>query len=576
MIRKNLYILSLLASVISFAQVNLYSKISSKEARVNSPLVFTVVLEIMGEDLVQESPLQLPDFSKFNFDYASEQNTLIDPVKKIRINQMICEISLDPKQTGNIKIGSVLVRVNGKIYKTEPIDIVVKDAEKKPLAKSHTTRNMYLNMQVSDRDVYKNEPVVAVIKAFSKNLSGFRHLEPAKFEASKNFAIRSVADFDESIETSENDFSSQIVAMFVMVPKVTGYVDMPAAEVPVINNSNTLVSNKVKINVKKLPAGAPKSYKNAVGKYRLSVELLDKGKENFEVNKAFNIAVKLEGQGNMSPAILPKIIPSQQYDIYPPKIVNNSIATPEGIQGEIEARYIVIPKKRGGVKVETEDFSYFDPQTEKYVDLGSGLLTLATVNAQDIANSRTALERVNDYTNNVLETVNSPVINTNSLKIEKNKGFNWIGIVGNLLIVVVISLIFMVLYRRYSKSKKQHKKSKTPQKPIVNIAETEALLRKNNKPDVNAYYVYLEKMIDKSDADKFFYALEDLKAEANLYCHDHFSLDFEDFLRSNHLDIYNRYVDLQRLIDIEKYAPFSSKEKQKYILDEVRQIFDVL
>ena len=114
MIKKNLYILFLLASAFSFAQVNLYSKINSRETKLNAPLVFTVVLEIVGEDLVQETPMQLPDFSKFNFDYVSEQNTIIDPIKKIRVNQMVCQISLDPKQTGNIKIGSALVKVNGK------------------------------------------------------------------------------------------------------------------------------------------------------------------------------------------------------------------------------------------------------------------------------------------------------------------------------------------------------------------------------------------------------------------------------------------------------------------------------
>jgi hypothetical protein len=142
MIKKNLYILFLLASAFSFAQVNLYSKINSRETKLNAPLVFTVVLEIVGEDLVQETPMQLPDFSKFNFDYVSEQNTIIDPIKKIRVNQMVCQISLDPKQTGNIKIGSALVKVNGKIYKTEPIDIVVKDAEKKSVAGNSPSRNM--------------------------------------------------------------------------------------------------------------------------------------------------------------------------------------------------------------------------------------------------------------------------------------------------------------------------------------------------------------------------------------------------------------------------------------------------
>lgn len=578
MISKNLYILFLLTSAFSLAQVNMYSKINTRETRLNSPLVFTVVLEIVGEDLVQETPMQLPDFSKFNFDYVSEQNTIIDPIKKIRVNQMVCQISLDPKQTGNIKIGSALVKVNGKIYKTEPIDIVVKDAEKKAVAASSPAKNMYLNMQVSDRDVYKNEPVVAVIKAFSRNISGFRHLEPAHFEPTKNFAIRAIADVDESIETSVDDFSSQVVAMFVIVPKVVGYVELPTADVALNNHRGTLVSNKVKINVKKLPDGAPQGFKNAVGKYNLSVELVDKKKESFEINKAFNIAVKVEGKGNLSPSILPKILPSSDYDTYAPKLVNNSIATTDGLEGSVEAQYVIIPKKRGGIKIQTEHFSFFDPKLEKYVDVGPGIIALNAVNAQDIANSKTTLEKVNEYTNNVLETVNSPVISTQNLKVENKHGFNWRGILGNFLIIAVVSSVFIYFYRKYRKKQLLLANKKTvTDKPIVTIAETEALLRRKNKPDLDLYYDYQEKMIDQSNSDKFFYSVEELKSEADLYCTEQFSQNFQDYLKDHQsTDLYQRYVDLLSQINTEKYSPFSSQEKQRLILKEIKEIFSVL
>jgi hypothetical protein len=334
----------------------------------------------------------------------------------------------------------------------------------------------------------------------------------------------------------------------------------------------------VKINVKKLPDGAPKSFKNAVGKYNLTVELLDKNKESFEINKAFNIAVKIDGQGNLSPSILPKLMPSAAYDTYAPKIVNNSIATPDGLQGSVEAQYVIIPKKRGGIKIQTEGFSFFDPKTEKYVDAGSGLLALNAVNAQDIANAKTTLEKVNEYTNNVLETVNSPVISTQKLKVEKNRTFNWFGILGNLVIITVVSFIFIYLYRKYRERQLLlAQKQSVSAKPIVNIAETEALLRRKNKPDLALYYDYQEKMINQSHSDKFFYSLEELKSEADLYCAENFSQNFQDYLKDHHsVDLYNRYTELLTQINIEKYAPFSSREKQREILEEIREIFSVL
>lgn len=575
MIRKNLYILFTLASVFSFAQVNLYSEVNTKEARVNNPFVFTVVLEIFGEDLVQETPIKLPDFSKFDFAVSSEQSTFIDPIKKIRINQIVCQVSLDPKQPGNLRVGSALVRVNGKVYKTEPIDVLVKDAERKPAVASHPAKNMYLNMQVSDKEVYKNEPVIGVIKAYSRNISGFRHLEPAKFEPTKNFVIRSIANFDESIEETDSDFSSQVIAMIVIVPKTVGYMEVPPAEIPFKNHKTTLVSNKVKINVKKLPEGAPVNYNNAVGKYDVKVELLDKNKENFEINKAFNVSVKLAGNGNLSPSILPKILPSADYETFKPKIINNTLATTDGLEGEVEAQYVIIPKRRGDLKIAVEDFSYFDPKTEKYVEIASKSLILNAVNAQDIANAKTTLQKVNEYTNNVLDKVDSPVMNTKKLKIEEHKSVNWSGIIGNLLIVAAGSVFFGFMFKQY-KNRRKRKTVNLPSEPVVNIEETEAILRNKTKLDTESHFVYLQKLIDE-DNGRFFQAFEELKAEADHYSREKFGKGFSEYLLSHYGNNYqNQYNDLITKINIERFSPFSSKEKQVEILKEIKEVYKIL
>ncbi len=578
MIEKKLYILFLLASAFSFAQVNLYSEVNTQDTRLSTPITFTIVLEIFGEDLIQETPVKLPDLTKFDYAISSEQNTLIDPVKKIRINQMVYQFALIPKQTGNLKIGSALVKINGKIYKTEPIDIIVKEAEKKPLASNNPSKNTYLQMQLEEREVYKDEPVVAVLKAFSRNISNFRHLEPAKFEAAKNLTIRSIANFDESIEETETSYSSQVIGMFVIVPKVSGVMDVPPVEVPFSNHRSTLVSNRVRLSVKKLPAGAPKNFNDAVGKYDVRIEMVDKGRENLEVNKAFNIAVKISGNGNLSPSIIPKIAASPDYEVFDPKIINNSKATLKGLEGELEAQYVIIPKKRGDLKISTEDFSYFDPKEEKYVDVGSKILILNAVNAQDIANAKSTLQKVNEYTNTVLEKVDSPVINTEKLKIKEHKDFNWLGIFGNLLIIGFGSMVFVYFNKRRKEKKKlEIDKRNAVSAPIVNIEETEAIIRNRDQFDFDSSIRYLTSQMNDENPSKFFNAVEDLKSEANKYSQSRYSTDFRDYLGANFGMIwYEKYNQLMTKIDIEKYSPFSSRDKQSEILTEITEIYKLL
>lgn len=577
MIKKNLYILLTLASVFSFAQVNLYSEVNTTEAKMNSPIVFTVVLEIFGEELIQESPVKLPDLTKFEVGVSSDQTTLIDPVKKIRLNQFVYQLLLDPKQTGNIRIGSALVKVNGKMYKTEPIDIFVKEADKKAVIPGNPSKNMYLSMQVEDKEVYKNEPTVVVLKAFSRSISNFRHLDPAKFEPARNLTIRSIANFDESIEDSENNYSSQIIGMFVIVPKTTGVMDVPPLEVPFSNHKTTLVSNKVKINVKKLPEGAPENFKDAVGKYDVKIGMIDRGQENFEINKAFNISVKVIGSGNLSPAIVPKILPSPDYELFEPKIINNSVANEKGIEGEVEAQYVIIPKKRGDLKIATEAFSYFDPKEERYVTLGSKILMLNTVNAQDIANAKTTLQKVNEYTNNVLEKVDSPVISTEKLKMKEHKDISWMVIFGNLMIIGSGALIFVYFNKKIKEKKKENlDKKKIASKPIVTIAETEDLLRNENTFDIDSHLNYLRKMIAENNAKRFYDGFEVLKSEADKYYRSKNLMVFADYLKHNFgLSAVEKYNQLNTKVNIERYSPFSSEDKQLEILKEIEEVYKI-
>ena len=436
---------------------------------------------------------------------------------------------------------------------------------------------MYLNMQVEKKEEYKYEPAVVVLKAFSRNIANFRHLEPAKFEPAKNLSIRSIVNFDESIEDSENNYSSQIVGMFVIVPKTTGLMEVPPVEVPFTNHKSVLVSNKVKLNVKKLPEGAPENFNNAVGKYDVKIEMIDKGKENFEINKAFNIAVKVSGNGNLSPSIVPKILPSPDYEFFEPKIVNSSTATTKGIEGEIEAQYVIIPKKRGDLKISTEAFSYFDPKEEKYMDLGSQVLTLNAVNAQDIANAKTTLQKVNEYTNTVLEKVDSPVMSTEKLKVKQHKKINWLVIFGNLLIIGVGAVVFVYFNKRYRDKKAQNlEKKKLTSQPIVTIAETESLLRNSQTFDIQSHLNYLQRTIDNDNTAGFFQAFEELKLQANQYYKNKNSLDFSDYLKTNFgLSAVEKYNQLITKINIEKYSPFSSVEKLSEILKEIEEVYNL-
>ena len=87
--QKILNILFFVMSAISYGQVTVLTDVNTKEPKQNEPVVLTIVQEVVGENMEQQSPLRLPDLSKFDIvGNASEQNTFIDQKRGIRVNSV--------------------------------------------------------------------------------------------------------------------------------------------------------------------------------------------------------------------------------------------------------------------------------------------------------------------------------------------------------------------------------------------------------------------------------------------------------------------------------------------------------
>ena len=110
-----------------------------------------------------------------------------------------------------------------------------------------------------------------------------------------------------------------------------------------ISNSNReakIVSNRVKLNVKKLPAGMPETFKNAVGKFDIAV-VNNNATEVSEIQKPVNVTMKVSGAGNFGTLHLPKIVNSNDYIFYPPKITARTTTHQNELSGVVTADYAV-------------------------------------------------------------------------------------------------------------------------------------------------------------------------------------------------------------------------------------------
>lgn len=572
--QKLIYILFIFASVISYGQVNLFMESDKAEYNGKDIVNLTIILELNGVDLEPQTRFQLPDLSKFTIiGSGSVTNTLIDPATNTLVTQKVSRIALEPKKKGKIKIGSVLVTVNNKIYKTEPFDVNIKDIVEKRSLATNISSEMYLNMEIEDREVYQDQPTVAVLRVYSKNMDNFRKVKDVRLPRQDNINVHPISFTKSEIDPSgAGNMASQIVAVFMVFPNEAGYVDVPSvsASVSSYSNKNKIVSNRVKLNVKKLPEGSPEYFKNAVGNF--SVNVYNASKDKIEVEKPINVIIKVSGEGNLPDMYLPKIVSSPDYEVFSPKITSKVAPGTTGMKGEIFANYVVIPKKAGPISIQTEPFAFFDPASREYVDLGQKTLALNAFSHDQILESRTTVEKVNEYTNTLLETVNTPVLKTTTFKVKEKSKFHWNILLTNIAILIGLFIVYL-LFKTWQKKRALVRETTSP-KPLGSVAETEREIRETLKTDINDYFSYLENLKDNGDYEKFFDTLEEMDLEVRKQYLQSSSDDFRILLESDKgSSVAEEYRNLSQRIQMEKYSPLKSAEGMEELLKAVVNLY---
>ena len=573
MSHKISYILFLFAAVFSYGQVELAVVTEDRPLKVNERFTITFILEISGNEYVQESSLKLPDLSKFNMiGTASNRNTYVDSKTNTIINQLVYQVVVEPKEAGKVKLGSALVQVSGKMYKTEPSDIFINASEKKSNNYDDFASNdVYLNMEIKERNVYTNQPTIAVLRAYSRDFDNFRKVGNIILPEQNNVNFRTVSHQKSDIERVSGELVSQIIGVYLVLPTKSGTIEIEPISAKLKNKDIEIASNKINLNVKKLPSGSPLNYKNAVGNF--SVDIENKSIEKAEVDKPINVVVKIKGEGNFVNVKLPKILPNENYRVFEPKISNNYISGNDGVKGEISAHYVVIPTKPGPISIETDNFSYFNPEEKKYIDIGSKYLAINVMSHEQILDSKTTLEKVNEYTNTILETVNTPVISTSALQVKEKDKLNWMTIVLNL--TLFSGLVFLLFYVRKSFKKRkfalQHISSA---KPIETIAEVEQKLKSHHTFSLSDDLNYLENLKNQKDSKKFISAYEEMVKSFEKRIYQKEKLPLNAYFEKNFgAQFVENFKFLSNKISIEKYSPLATDDTLDELYEEIFQLF---
>lgn len=365
---------------------------------------FQVTFTFSGKSINNLSKFSPPSFENFLILSGPNQSTSIQIINGAQSAQLSYTFVVQPKSLGNFTIGSASIMQDGNTYKSEPIKISVVKGQNKPkqqqnndsqISDSEISKNLYIRANVDKTRAFKGEQITIVYKLYTR-LSIASQMGVNKLPQYQNF-------WAEELETSNNiNFSTEVIngkqfrvgvlKRVALFPTQTGTLEVTPLELTVPiqiqkqRNGKSIwddffgdpfgrseiyeydaKSNVVKIQVDPLPTGQPDSFKGAVGDFNFDAKL---NTTTVKSNEPITLKIDISGTGNIKLLELPEVKLPNGFEKYEPK-VNEQINRSGTISGSKSAEYLLVPRVVGIREIPPVEFSYFNPDTKKYVTLKS-------------------------------------------------------------------------------------------------------------------------------------------------------------------------------------------------------------
>ena len=520
--KKLLILLLTFNTLILSSQVKFDVSVSKSKLGLNERFRVDFVMNQNGDNF---SP---PKFENFQIIGGPNQSIKTSYVNGERNFSKTYSYFLKPLKKGRLKISQASIEIDNEIYKSLPIEVLITDSVKQPsdaVTQYYNDDDIELRALISKGSPFLNEPITVVYKLYYKapiNISDARETETPKF---KDFWSQTIKIPQLKVQREVYKGQNYNVVEWrkvVLYPQRVGELEISplslnlVLDVPtdkrdffgnvIYDQTSQLISTGMRrINVKSLPnQGKPDSFSGAVGEFEFDVIL---NKNSLRATESFQAELKVKGSGNLKLFDLPNILVPNSMELFDPEreeLINTNLS---GMSGSISKLFTIIPRFQGNFPIEEVEFSYFNPETEKYKILKSPRLTIDVYDGPALSNI---------------------ITNDNSNIITSDDSFRFIKIKGNLreiknniffesklfyaLVTLpftfLLSLLAFTMYRR-NRKESSYELIRIEERQINKMIES----AKDSIGDKILFYDKIEKAIIKSIIIKFSIRMESLNKD---------------------------------------------------------------
>jgi hypothetical protein len=328
---------------------------------------------------------------------------------------------LIPDQEGQFTIDPVEIRVAGKTYRTQPLQVRVTSAAPRgsPLPRQRSINPIdpfdqfdeeedrreikpasdavIVRAELDRNSAYPGQQVTLSYKVYTQvSISGFqlRESPPLSGFWVEDLEVERVPKGTRQV-VNGREYLVFTVKKQALFATTTGTLKIPSSVFAVsaetgrgffgaFGRSETLYRKtpELSLSVKPLPvAGRPPAFNNAVGSFSLDSSI---DKTQVATGDAVALRIKLEGQGNlkMIPDIPTPVLPD--FTVYSSKRADTiRPAGGDQIGGNKTWEFVIVPKAPGRQTIPSIAFSFFHATQEKYQTVATPALSLNVVRGGD-------------------------------------------------------------------------------------------------------------------------------------------------------------------------------------------------
>ncbi len=340
---------------------------------------FDVTFTLENGEGAQFNP---PSFKHFEIVGGPSQSTQMSIVNGRMSRKMSFTYSLVAPKIGNLSIGTASIQANGKRLSTKPLEIeVVKGKPKSTGANTDNTREIFVQLELSDSTVYIGQQITARFMLYTtKDVSSVDFLTEPDYAGFYAKRVRNLSGRAERVIIDGVQYTRKSLRTMAIFPQQTGKFTIEPVHLKLglptqdgrrssffFSRTKPFQTNTelVTIDVESTPANAPNSFSGAIGKYTMTASV---DKTSLTTDAALTMTMHVRGIGDGKFVQAPQQI-NAAFDIYDPNVLRDeSIEQGDEIRVDKVFEYLMVPKEPGRHMVRPE-FSYYDVDSNAYITL---------------------------------------------------------------------------------------------------------------------------------------------------------------------------------------------------------------